>query len=224
MPQQINLCSPILQTQKRSFSASTMGLSLGVGLLLGGALIAYWVWSLSSTGEEHQRTLSAYAKEKENLQTAIKTRQASAGPADSGLTKDLQSRRTQLEQRERLLTELRRGLLREGQGHAARLHLVAKTIPAPVWVTEVLIDENQMEVRGYTLEPAAINEWVARLVADPVLQGQVLSAVKVERVSPEVPNVPASAARQQQLQQPSWAFTLLSAVASPSVAAPGVRP
>lgn len=229
MPQQINLCTPILLTQKRYFSANTMALSTGVFVLLGGALFAFWVWSLSSSSNELQLTLNAYAKERESLQVSIKSQQVSMGPGATSLTKDLKSVRAQMEQRERLLVELHRGLLHEGQGHAARLRLVAQTIPPKVWVTELLADENQMEVRGYTLEPAALNDWVARLALNPVLQGQTLSAIKVERVSaeapsvanvPNMPNVQANAAR----QSPTWAFTLVSAVTSSSLAAPGVRP
>ncbi len=43
MAQQINLCSPILQTQKRYFAAQAMLVSLAAVLLLGAALTAYAV-------------------------------------------------------------------------------------------------------------------------------------------------------------------------------------
>lgn len=52
------------------------------------------------------------------------------------------------------LAELSRGsFLADGQGHAARLQLVAASIPAQVWVTDVKADELQLDISGFTLEP-----------------------------------------------------------------------
>ncbi|MEO5661260.1 MAG: PilN domain-containing protein, partial [Polaromonas sp.] len=175
MPQQINLCTPILLTQKRYFSAHTMGQALAVFVVLGGGLCTYWVWSLDVASAGFKRTLATQSRELEGLQAAIAQGKAGSGPADSALTLELQSRRTELSQREKLVEELQRGLFRPGWGHAARLQLVAQSIPAPVWVTEVKADDVQLEVSGFTLEPAALNGWVAKLAASPLLEGQNLS-------------------------------------------------
>jgi hypothetical protein len=218
MPQQINLRTPILLTQRHYLSASTMAWALGVIWAFSGALGAYWIWSLEASSTELRRTLSAYARDRERLQAAIKDQQASALPAPAGLVQELEARRALLAQREQVQAELVRGLLHNGDGHAARLRLVARTIPAEVWVTEMRADERQMEVHGFTLEPAALNQWVARLGEDPLLKGYALSAVKVERVAAETavaaPVAPAGARG----TRPSWSFTLVS------VAVPGGRP
>lgn len=224
MPQQINLRTPILLTQKHYFSASTMALSLGIIGLFSVALCAYWIWSLKANSAELTRTLSGYAKERERLQVALKEIQSSALPAEVGLVQALQARQTLLQQRERVLAELGRGLLRDGQGHAARLRLVAQTIPAEVWVTEVRADERQMEVHGYTLDPAALNQWVARLGGHPQLQGHALSAVKVERVSGGAPDPVASAAAAGVRTRPTWAFTLVSTALDMPTIGLGGRP
>lgn len=213
MPQQINLRTPILLTQRHYFSANTMAWALGVIGLFSGALCAYWVWSLEVNRAELTRTLGGYTQEKERLLAALKTRQASVLPADAGLLQELRARQALLEQREQQLAELERGLLRDGQGHAARLRLVAQTIPAEVWVTEVRADEQQMEAHGFTLDPAALNQWVARLGAHPLLQGHALSAIKVERVSSD-----AASAR------PRWAFTLVSTASDRPAIQSGERP
>lgn len=223
MPQQINLRAPILLTKRHYFSAHTMAVSLGVFVLLGGALCAYWVWNLTSSTEGLRLTLSGYAKEKESLEASIKARRDSTGPAEASLTQQLQARRAELQQRELLLTELRRGLLPEGQGHAARLRLVAKTIPPDVWVTDVIADDSRMEVRGFTLEPAALNDWMARLSTDPALKGQALSALKVERTNAEASPTAVGGAMAAAKQRPAWAFTLVSAVLSSATPAAGVR-
>ena len=74
-----------------------------------------------------------------------------------------------------------------------------------------------MEVVGFTQEPAALNDWVARLAQSPLLQGQQLARIKVERVVAP----PTASAVQARLP---WAFTLASRLPSSAGAAPGGQP
>jgi len=232
MSQQINLCTPIFLTQKRYFSADTMAQALGVFLLLGGALSAYWTWSLQQVSAGYQRSVATNQREIDRLQAAIKVCQASTAPADAALVQELQQRRDELQHREQLLEELRRGLTREGWGHSARLQLVAQSIPPQAWVTEIKADDTRLELSGYTLEPAALNVWMARLAASPLLQGQQLAAVKVERAVTELRDgagapavVPGAAAAAHAAGPAVWSFILVSAVAAPpAAAASGARP
>lgn len=237
MPQQINLCTPILLTQKRYFSAQTMVQALAVFVLLGGALCAYWIWSLNAASEGFKKTLASQSRELVSLQSAIQKGKAGAGPVDAVLTQELQVQRAELLQREKLMEELQRGLFPPGWGHSARLQLVAQSIPAQVWITEVKADENQLDVSGFTLEPAALNEWVGRLAASPLLKGQKLSTVKVENASAArmkaqvggsaVAALPAASSGALPTASPApravWSFSLVSAVGNPSTAA-GSKP
>lgn len=236
MAQQINLCTPILLTQKRYFSAQTMAQALAVFVVLGGGLCGYWVWSLNTASEGFKKTLATQSRELERLQAAIKQGKAGIGPVEAAVTQDLQGRRAELLQREKLLQELQRGLFQPGWGHAARLQLVAESIPPQVWVTEVKADDGQLDVSGFTLEPAALNEWVARLAASPLLPGQKLATVKVENASaatikevsgaaasvlPVAP--PAKTFTKPAVPRPVWSFSLVSSVGKP-VAATGGKP
>jgi Tfp pilus assembly protein PilN len=230
MPQQINLCTPILLTQKSHFSAQTMVQALAVFMVLGGGLCAYWVWSLNVASEGFKKTLATQSRELEGLQSAIAKGKASAGPVEATLTQDLQGRRTELLQREKLLEELQRGLFRPGWGHAARLQLVAQSIPAQVWVTGVTADQVQLEVSGFTLEPAALNDWVAKLAESPLLKGQKLSTVKVENASAAtikavvgtaVSALSAASSAVPSAPRPVWSFSLVSAMGMPSAVAGG---
>lgn len=236
MAQQINLCTPILLTQKRYFSAQTMVQALAVFVVLGGGLCGYWVWSLNTASEGFKKTLATQSGELERLQAAIKHGKAGVGQVEAAVTQDLQNRRAELLQREKLLQELQRGLFQPGWGHAARLQLVAESIPPQVWVTEVKADDGQLDVGGFTLEPAALNEWVARLAASPLLQGQKLATVKVENASaatikeasgaaasvlPAAP--PAKTSTKPGVPRSVWSFSLVSAVGKP-VAATGGKP
>lgn len=208
MPQQINLCNPIFLTQKRYFSASTMARALGLFVLLGGLLSGYWTWTLQTLSASYQQSVSNNQREIARLQAAIQINRANAAPADAAQLTELQARQAELQQRELLLRELKRGLLREGYGHAARLQLVARTIPPQAWVTEIRADDLRLELSGYTLEPAALNGWVVRLAESSLLEGQQLSLVKVERVS--------AAGAAPAASGPMWSYTLVTALSQSS--------
>lgn len=233
MPQQINLCTPILLTQKRYFSAHTMVIALGVFLLLGGILAGVWVWNLDKSTESFRQTTLAQARDVETLKAAIERSKASAAPVDPALLAQLQARRNTLAQREKLREALKEGLFRPGWGHSDRLTWVARSIPAPVWVTEVKMDGTRFEVTGYTLEPSALNEWVDQLAVSPLMQGLKLSTVRVEsatlsktataRAPAPVGSSLVAAAR------PVWSFNLVSIEPAPQAAlaaasAPGSKP
>jgi len=222
MPQQINLCTPILLTEKRYFSAQTLAQALAVFVVVGGCLLAYSVWTLNVASDGYKKTLTLQASELEGLESAIKQGKAGTGSAETALTQELQSLRAELQQREEMLAELQQGLFKSGWGHSARLQLVAQSIPAKVWVTGVKADENQLEVSGLTLDPAALNEWVHKLAASPLLKDQKLSTVKVQNVTaPESGAMPVAASSASVAPRPMWTFSLLNAVAKPVASAQG---
>ena len=130
MLQQIYLCTPILLAQRRYFSAETMVQALSVFLVLGGGLCAYWVWSLNGASANYQQTVATQARELEGLQEAIRLSKADTGPAVAAAAQAVEARLAELGQRESLMGELQRGLFQPGWGHAARMQLVAQTIPA----------------------------------------------------------------------------------------------
>jgi Tfp pilus assembly protein PilN len=227
MSQQINLCTPLFLTQKRYFSAIRMAQALGVFLLLGGALSAFWTWSLQEVSAGYRQSISSNQREIDRLQAAIRVNAGNAAPADAALVQELQQRRDELQRREQLLAELRKGLTREGWGHSARMQLVARSIPPQVWVTEIKTDDNRFELSGFTVEPAALNVWMTRLADSPLLEGQQLSTVKVERAAVElrdgaavVSAAPGAMVPVRTAGPAVWSFTLVSAIA----VAPGVAP
>ncbi len=182
MAQQINLRTPILLAQKRYFAAETVAVSITVFALLGGLLCGYWVYSLNRSSAVLERLAASNMRERDSLQAAIQARVADKAPPDAALLQEMNGARQEVSQRDSLLQILSRGVSLPGRGHAARMRVVAQSIPAQVWVTELVTDEYRMEVRGFTLEPEALNQWVARLAEQPLLKGQALAAVKVERV------------------------------------------
>ncbi|MDT8990214.1 PilN domain-containing protein [Curvibacter sp. APW13] len=184
MAQQINLCAPILLTQKKYFSAHTMAASLGVFVVLGAVLAGTWAWNLGSAARQYTQTMESQARDIDNLKSALERIKAAAQPVDPGLTHQLEDRRAHLEQRKALLAALQDGASEPGNGYAARLQFLASSTPASVWINGVTMSAGLFRVSGYTLEPAALNDWVARMATHPLLQGLQLSQVQVKAIAP----------------------------------------
>lgn len=225
MPQQINLCTPILLTQKRYFSAHTMAIALGVFLVLGGALCGTWVWNLDHAGESFQQSLATHAGELESLQNAIQRSKANAAPVDPALLAQLQTRRNAVAQRVKVKEALTEGMFLPGWGHSDRLTWVARSIPAPVWITEIRMDATRFEVTGFTLEPAALNDWVDKLSTSPLMQGLKLATVKVENTSMTANPAPIAAVSAASAPvapaRAVWSFNLVSVA---PISVPGGKP
>jgi Tfp pilus assembly protein PilN len=229
MAQQINLCTPILLTQKRYFSAQTMALSLAVFMVLGSVMAGVFVWGLKSSSAGYTQTMADQTREIESLNAAIARSKANTGPVDPALVQQLQDARKSVQQRTQLLAALQDGVLKPGEGHSDRLLLVARSIPAPVWVTQVVADSSSFEVSGFTLEPAALNTWVDKLAISPLMSGLRLSSVKVENTVAAQVKVPAAAAAAvppgagASLTRAVWSFSLVN-TQPPAAPVAGAKP
>jgi Tfp pilus assembly protein PilN len=139
----------------------------------------------------------------------------------------LQARRLAVLEREKVLSQVRQGLFRPGEGHSDRLLLVTRTIPADTWIAGLKADGAMFEIAGFTLDPASLNDWVAQLGRHAVMRGLTLSAVKVDLVAPDVPAVRVAGAAPVARGKPLWSFSLVSAQALSGpqpVAVPGAKP
>jgi len=233
MAQQVNLCLPVLRQQKNRFAAQTLAVTTLAVLTLGGSLGAAWVYTLNQATATLKSSLDTQSKEMEALRAAIDQRAKSAIPAEQALQLEIKTRRSALQQRDSVLAALSQGLFEPGQGHAARLQLVAQSIPPDIWVSKIRADERLLEISGFTLEPAALNDWVLQLGASPLLRGQTLSAIKVDSVKPAPAPMPvrvaaaagaAAASTPVAMLPPTWSFTLLSNAAPAALPASGVEP
>ena len=210
MSQQINLYTPVLATQNWYFSANVMVQTLAALVLAGVAFVAYEVISLQSRTESLNRTLATQTKALEALQQTIVQRKAATVPAGLTLAQDLQARRAELLRLESTLVQLQRGLFRPDEGHAARLALVARSIPATAWVTLVKADPDRLEVSGFTLNPDSLNGWIDQLSVSPLLTGQRLEAASVTKITGATP-----AGAPPQASRSIWSFSLVSSLDKP---------
>lgn len=219
MAQQINLCTPIQLAPTQRFAARSMALSLLIVMVVGGLMAGALVWSLQRSAAAYQQTLDMQERDIQGLKTALEAARASAAPVDPALMQQLLAKRQEVKQRELLLEAVRDGAFKPGSGHSDRLQLLAKTIPAKVWIRSVNADAQHLEIGGFTLEPAALNEWVTRLSQSPLLEGLQLTTVQVDNTAMSDtksaladPAAPSSRA--------VWSFTLITERPAPSTPAP----
>lgn len=224
MAQQVNLYLPILRKQKSPFTGLALLQAWVILMVLGGALGVAWVWNLKQASASLHAVLSAQNTELEGLRAALAKNQTGATPAKTTAENALAARRAELEQREVVLAALQQGHFEPGFGHSARLQLVAKTIAPEAWVTQITADDQALQVVGFTLEPAVLTSWVNRLTESPLLQGQMLSSVKVDRVKtdsvlpPPVTTGTLAASTSTQAEKPAiWSFAMLSKLATPAM-------
>lgn len=223
MPQQINLLTPILLAPRRYFSALTLLQATGL-LLASGLLAALWLQQRDRSAEAaHQALLAGYASERQALTTA---RAALPPPLDAAT---VQQRLLPLlagnSERQALLQSLVADG-KPGQRHSDLLALVGHTLPEQAWLSELRYAPGRLEIIGGTLDTAVLRPWLARLAAHPLLAGQELTALRVDRLGApgsEQSNHPllAHGSGIPATTLPVWAFRVVSAPAPAASAASG---
>ena len=206
--QKINLLAHVKPSKNNDSSVKIIFKTLAFLVALGGCFSTYWVWSLNVANENLTKSLAEQTSELETIQAAIELSVVDVQPTIA-LEQELKDSRALLLQRQTLLQNLQHGLLRPGWGHGARLQLVAQTIPSQVWVTKIRSDETQFEITGFTLEPAALSKWVARLVESPLIDVQHFSTFNINNTSTTLLKAVGDESR------PTWSFSLLSTMSLP---------
>lgn len=210
MPQQINLITQIQVTRKHYFSAHAMAQALAVIVVLGGSVCTYVVWNQSVANEDIRKAILGQTKELESLQATIQESKSGVGAIAPALTQALQAQHSELLQRQKLLEQLQRSVLQPGLGHSAQLQLIAQTVPTQVWISKIKADDSHFDISGFTLEPSALNDWVGKLAASPLLKGYKLVGVKVENTPSSGTDITAVSSS---TSRPVWSFSLSSAIA-----------
>lgn len=225
MAQQINLLTPILLAPKRYFSALTLIQATGL-LCLAGLAATLWLQQRDRSADvQHQATLAQYATERQQLMVA---QAGLPAPLDAAT---VQQQLLPLEagnaDRRALLQVL--GSDAAGQRHSDLLALIARTLPESAWLSELRYSPGRVEIVGGTLDTAVLRPWLARLASHPLLAGQQLSALRVERLGApggETAGNPLLS-RGSPLAStglPIWAFRVVSApVAGAGAASGGAR-
>lgn len=225
MAQQINLLTPILLAPKRYFSALTL-LQATALLLVVGVAAGLWMQHRDREADaDHQALLAQYATQRQQLLVA---RAGLPAPQDAhAQQQQLQALEAGNAQRQALLGSLgNEGGRKPGQRHSDLLALIARSLPEAAWLGELRYAPGRVELVGGTLDTAVLRPWLSQLAAHPLLAGQELSALRVERLG--APGTEGAAQplleRGGSLAQsplPVWAFRVVSAPAGSASASSG---
>ena len=222
MAQQINLLTPILLAPKRYFSALTLVQATGL-LCVAGLAAALWLQQRDRNAEiQHQAVLAQYATERQQLTVA---RANLPAPLDvATVQQQLLPLAAGNADRRALLQVL--GTDAAGQRHSDLLALIAHTLPESAWLSELRYSPGRVELVGGTLDTAVLRPWLAKLAAHPLLAGQELSALRVERLGAPGTETGGNPllSRGSPLANsglPVWAFRVVSAPAHAASATSG---
>jgi Tfp pilus assembly protein PilN len=183
MAQQINLYRPNLLAPRRHFSAAAMARALAA-LALGLVLLAGWT-SMSTQRLRLELAAASAADERERQHLNALLAQRPAAPADSAaLEQELAQAQKTLAERRRVLDEWNAGGSSGAARHSAFLQALARTVPAPLWLTEVRLLPGRFELTGAMLQPELLRPWLERLAGEPAAAGQALRSIRVERREP----------------------------------------
>ena len=223
MAQQINLLTPILLAPKRYFSA--LALLQATGLLAAAAALAtLWLQHRDRQAErDHQALLARNTAEREQLLAA---RAGLPAPLDANTQQQqLQALEAGNVQRKALLATLgsedgRRAV----QHHSDLLAAVARSLPEAAWLSELRYSPGRLELAGGTLDTAVLRPWLGQLSAHPLMAGQELAALRVERLGAPGSEATSGAVLDRggalsQSRLPVWGYRVVSA---PAGAASGV--
>lgn len=225
MAQQINLLTPILLAPRRVFSALTLLQATGLLLLVGLVTTVALHWQDGRAAAQHEALMARLAAERQAL---IVARAGLPAPLDgAALQQQVQALEAGNVERSLLLQAVGAGHTGNDHPHSALLGFIASSLPEAAWLTELRHAPGRLELNGGTLDTAVLRPWLAQLAAHPVVAGQGLAALRVER-----PGAPGNEAGAQPLvgrgggspppgAPPVWAFHVVSAPAS---AASGASP
>lgn len=227
MAQQINLLTPILLAPRRHFSAAAL-LQATALLAAAGVAASLWLQVRDRQAErDHQALLAQYATQRQQLLVA---RANLPAPQDaSALQQQLLALQAGNGQRQALLHSLGGDHSRQGgHRHSDLLALVARSLPDTVWLTEMRYAPGRIELAGGTLDTAALRPWLGRLAESPLLAGQELSALRVDRIGAPGAEPAASPLLDRTRatepgRLPVWTFRVISAPAAHGAASGATR-
>ena len=234
MVQQINLLTPILLKPKRYFSALAMAQALGL-LLAAGLVFGAWL-SLQArqTGADFRAAQARSADEQQRLVQALAALPRSSNSAQ--MAQQVARLDDENQQQQQLLNALNGGVAPVGARHSDLLRLLAQSVPAAIWLSELRwqagpdISHGRLTLSGATLEPAALQQWLQGLAQQPLLANLPLATVKLEKwtgptpprfadeagasVLPTALQLPVQPALRPGM--PIWSFQVLSERAAPT--------
>jgi Tfp pilus assembly protein PilN len=159
MPQQINLHHPLLLAPRRHLQARTIAMALGLWVLALLALAGWTRWRTAALTDEFALASRQHAAQKAQLAQAQAARQAALG-SPAALKEEAARLEVRLAERRHLLALLEGG--DASRSPTVLLRELSEELPPPVWLTEIRWSPMGVELAGRTLQPEALQAWIAR--------------------------------------------------------------
>jgi hypothetical protein len=222
--QQINLFNPVFLRKKKYFSSKTMGQALGI-LAIG--VLGFYGYAVVQSGRiaslaaDVERQLGA---EREQLGKLVK--ETGAGGPSKLLEEEIARVEARLKSGRELLSTLRTGELGNTDGFSRYLTAFARRALPGVWITGFTLGdgENDMVLRGRTLQAELIPAYIRALSKEDVMRGRKVVELRLSaHRSPKPPAAAAGAAAaapapQAGAAQPPAEFLEFSFVAPRAIA------
>lgn len=169
--QQINLYQPLFRKQEKIFSAKTMlqgAAMVAVGIALFFAYAAWQTRNLAAQAEQFQRQRDEAAKRVTELARAWPERSKSAA-----LEQEVVRLRTELRSKQRVVAHLADRSTGNTTGYSAHLEGLARQRLPQLWLTQIGLRRggDTLELRGSTLNPEQVPQYLQRLSAEPAFAG-----------------------------------------------------
>lgn len=179
MTQNINLYDASLRAKREWLTAVNAVTAVGVSLLavaLAGGWAVHDVHQLRQPATDTHASLEATQKELVDL-----TQQVAQAKPDARLQAELRAIQSAVTQRQSAFGLLQAGGLGNETGHANALNAFARQSINGLWLTGVVLDNQQVALRGRSMSPDLIPGYVSRLNKEAALQGRAFRALSIER-------------------------------------------
>jgi len=179
MAQQINLYDPALRITRDWLAAASFAAVVAAAVLAVGAAAGLAHWDAARRAGPAREVAAALAAQQSAIQLLVK--QIDTLRPDARLVAQVATAQATLEQRQAALQLLQAGGIGRSQGHAAALQAFARQSIDGLWLTGVVLDRDDMALRGRALAPSLIPTYVGRLNQEPALQGRAFRALDIRR-------------------------------------------
>ena len=187
MHQQINLYQPVFRKQQKVFSSLTLLQICAVVLLLLAVIAAHTHWTLAGM-ETAAHNLEQQSKDLAARMGVLEDTYRT--PDTDAIDSEIAALQKSIDQRNYLLQQFDKLVLRNRGGFAARFEALARLQVPGLWLEGVTVnDDRQMEIRGMTLDPKLVPVYLQQLEQDGGLSGASFKAVSMTRVANDQPYV-----------------------------------
>jgi MSHA biogenesis protein MshI len=194
MSHHINLYDPALLRQRHWLTAANLLFAL---VMVAVILLGWGAWARIQGGTLATETtaLADQIAAARDESVALATQLANRKP-DPKLELDLAAMKELLGVRLSIFTALGQGVAPNAGGYADYLRGLARQTIAGLWLTgfSVGVDGSRMEIRGRTLDPALLAEYIHRLNAEPAFRGHRFAALNLAVPAPAPGTAPADTA------------------------------